>query len=69
MQTIATRIFICASIFFGIIGLLVVVTSPGPDTPDTFVGILLAHLLFMSGFIILSSFAVSVAGKYLQSNS
>lgn len=66
MQKIATRIFIYASIVFGIIGILVVITASGPDTPDSNISELLIRLLFATAFIILPSFALSVAGKYLS---
>jgi hypothetical protein len=35
MQKIATKIFIYSSILFGIIGMCIVITASGPDTPDT----------------------------------
>ncbi|HSE61812.1 MAG TPA: hypothetical protein VLA88_05980 [Candidatus Saccharimonadales bacterium] len=59
MQKIATRIFIGASVVFGILGILVVLTQPEDNS-------LLSKLLFMTVFIILPSFALSVAGKYLS---
>jgi len=57
MQKIATRVFVGASILFGISGILAVVFV---DT-DFF-----ARLTGAFGFVVLSSFAVAVAGKYLQ---
>lgn len=66
MQKISTRIFICASIVFGIVGLLIVFTSSGPDHMDTPWDKTLARLLFTCVFVILPSFALSVAGKYLK---
>jgi hypothetical protein len=66
MQKIATKIFIWASIFFGIIGILVVITSSGPNTVDSVLSEILIKLLFSSVFIILPSFALSVAGRYLD---
>lgn len=66
MQKIATKIFICASIVFGIIGILIVLTASGPDTPDTPLSEMLIRLLFGTVFVILPSFALSVAGKYLE---
>lgn len=59
MQKIATKVFIYASVVFGILGILVAVTQP--DDGD-----LLTRLLFITVFIILPSFALSVAGKYLN---
>ena len=69
MQKIATRIFIYASVIFGIIGILLVLTASGPDKPDSSLSQLLVKLLFINVFIILPSFALSVAGKYLNSKS
>ncbi len=69
MQKIATKIFIGASVAFGITGILLVLTSPGPDQNDTFVTMLLIRILFTTVFLILPSFALSVASKYLNSKS
>ncbi len=66
MQKIATRIFIYTSIIFGIIGILVVITGSGPDTPDSNISKILIRLLFATVFVILPSFALSVASKYLN---
>ena len=66
MQKIATRVFIYASVTFGILGISVVLTSSGPDKPDSSLSEILIKLLFINVFIILSSFALSVAGKYLD---
>jgi len=66
MQKIATRVFIYASIAFGIIGILVVITGSGPDKADSYVSELLIRLLGITVFIILPSFALSIAGKYLR---
>jgi len=68
MQKIAPKIFIIASIAFGIVGLLIVFTSSGPDTADTLWDETLIRLLFTCVFIILPSFALSVASKYFNSN-
>ena len=69
MQKIATRIFIYASVSFGIIGVLTVLTASGPDKPDSRLSEILIRLLFINAFIILSAFAISVAGKYLNDKS
>ena len=69
MQKIATRVFICASIVFGIIGIFVVLTGSGPDRMDSPLSEVLIKLLFITVFIILPSFALSVAGKYLGEKS
>ncbi|HSW66458.1 MAG TPA: hypothetical protein VLI54_04960 [Bacillota bacterium] len=66
MQRIATRVFICASISFGITGMLVVLTASGPDKPDSNISQILIRLLFANVFIILPAFALSIAGKYLN---
>jgi len=66
MQKIATRIFIYASVVFGILGILVVLTSSGPDKPDSALSETLMKLLLIDVFIILPSFALSVADKYLK---
>lgn len=70
MQKIATRIFIGASIAFGIIGILVVLTLPrNGDDNGSDLHFMLMKLLFTTVFIILPSFALSVASKYLGSSS
>ena len=69
MQKIATRVFIYASIVFGILGILVVLTGSGPDKPDSALSEILIRLLFITVFIILPSFALSVASKYLNGKS
>jgi hypothetical protein len=69
MQKIATKIFIGASIAFGIIGILIVLTASGPDTPDSPASEILIKLLFTCVFIILPSFALSFASKYFNSDS
>jgi NhaP-type Na+/H+ or K+/H+ antiporter len=66
MQKLATRIFIYASITFGIVGILLVLTASGPDQPDSNLSQFLIRLLFVNVFIILPSFALSIAGKYLN---
>ncbi len=66
MQKIATKVFVCASIAFAIVGMLMVLTtsaqSEGPN-------IVLLKLLFTTVIVILTSFALSVASKYLNSKS
>lgn len=66
MQKIATRVFIYASVTFGILGVLVVLTSSGPDKPDSDMNQIFIKLLFINAFVILPAFALSVAGKYLK---
>lgn len=69
MQKIATKVFIYASVTFGILGLLVVLTASGPDKPDSDISEVLIRLLFANVFIILPAFALSIAGKYLNGKS
>jgi len=67
MQKIATRLFIGASVVFGVIGILIILTLPaGGDGEPNFI---LMKLLFTMVFIILPSFALSVASKYLNGKS
>jgi hypothetical protein len=66
MQKIATKIFIYSSIVFGIIGILVVLTGSGPDAPDSNLSKIFIRLLFATVFVILPSFALSIASKYLN---
>lgn len=65
MQKIATKVFVYASIVFGILGILIILTGSGPGKQDSALGEILVKLLFIDVFIILPSFALSVAGKYL----
>ena len=66
MQKIATRLFIYSSIAFGVIGMLVVLTLPdGGDANSSELHITLMKLMFATVFVILPSFALSVASKYL----
>ena len=65
MQTIATKVFIGASIMFGVLGLLIVLFGMDPDENTTGAELVVTKLFMASIFVILSSFALSVAGKYL----
>lgn len=69
MQKIATRVFTYASVAFGILGVLIVLTGSDPDKQNSTLGTVLFRLLFITVFIILSSFALSVASKYLNDKS
>jgi len=69
MQKIATKVFIYSSIIFGIIGILIVITGSGSDAPDSYISTMLIKLLFIDVFVILPSFALSIAGKYLNNKS
>ncbi|MFA5022750.1 MAG: hypothetical protein WC385_02630 [Candidatus Paceibacterota bacterium] len=64
MQKIATRIFIYSSIAFGVVGILLVLFGgPNDNAP---VNQFFMRLVLACVFIILPSFALSVAGKYLS---
>jgi hypothetical protein len=66
MQKISTRIFIYSSIAFGVIGILLVIAG-GPDGKNpSSLNQILHQLLLITVCIILPSFALSVAGKYLN---
>lgn len=68
MQKVATRVFIFSSIVFGVIGIVMVLVS-GPDGNESAMLVnRLRQLLFIDVCIILPSFALSVAGKYLKGN-
>jgi hypothetical protein len=69
MQKVATRVFVYASLTFGVVGILTVLTASGPDQPDSEQSEWLIKLLFVNVFIILPSFALSIAGKYLGDKS
>jgi aminoglycoside 3-N-acetyltransferase I len=69
MQKIATRLFIYSSIAFGVIGILVVWTLPGQGDNGSDLHTMLMKLLFATVFIILPSFALSIASKYLNGKS
>ena len=66
MQKIATRLFIYASIAFGVAGILVVLTLSENDAMSSDLNLIFKKLLFTTVFIILPSFALSIAGKYLN---
>jgi hypothetical protein len=68
MQKITTRVFITSSILFGITGLALVMTVPS-DGQDTALKLVLIRVLFANVCIILTSFALSVANKYLKEKS
>lgn len=64
MQKIATYVFIYSSVVFGIVGLCLVLFGAQNDNDP--VNQTLIKLLMACVFIILPSFALSVAGKYLN---
>jgi len=61
--------FVCASIAFGIIGIFIVLLLPDGLASKSTLGLVLTRLLFAAVFVILPSFALSVAGKYLNGKS
>lgn len=66
MQKIATRVFIIASIVFGILGIIQVLTLPNNDNDMSDFNRVIMRLIMATVFIILPSFALSIAGKYLK---
>lgn len=64
MQKISTNIFIVASIAFGIFGLCLVIF--GEQNDGAVINQFFIKLLMACVFIILPSFALSVASKYLK---
>jgi hypothetical protein len=69
MQKIATRIFIYASVVFGILGIIQVLTMPDKDQDMSDFNKIIMRLLMAAVFIILPSLALSIAGKYLNGKS
>jgi len=65
MQKIATKVFVWASIAFAIIGMIMVLTIDQNQGPSP----IMLRFLFASVIVILTSFALSVASKYLNSKS
>lgn len=66
MQKIATKVFIYASLTFGVLGIIMVLTGIDPDDHSSGFELIFTKLFMATIFIILSSFALSVAGKYLK---
>lgn len=66
MQRIATNVFIYASVTFGLLGILMVLTGMDPDDKSSGAELVITKLFMINIFVILSSFALSVAGKYLN---
>jgi len=62
MQKIATQVFIYASIAFGVIGVTMFLFTSDDGEPMEW----LAKVLVCTGFVVLSSFGVSVGLKYLS---
>ena len=68
MQKIATRIFIYSSIVFGIIGILMILSGASNAGEMSNFNKILHNILLITVCVILPSFALSVAGKYLNNN-
>jgi hypothetical protein len=66
MQKYSTRIFIWSSVAFGVLRLLQVVTMPADDDHMTDFNRFIMRAIMACVFVILPSFALSVAGKYLK---
>jgi hypothetical protein len=66
MQKIATRVFIYSSLLFGLLGLTMALTGIEPDNHGHGLELVFSKLFMASVFVILPSFALSVAGKYLN---
>ena len=66
MQKITTKVFMYASVAFGIIGILMILNGGLNETQMSESSKILQKLLFTTVLIILPSFALSVASKYLK---
>lgn len=62
IQEIATKVFITASVLFGLTGVVAILSSQGDEDPAAW----LMKLVAVWGFTVLSSFGVSVGYKYLK---
>lgn len=68
MQRIATQVFVVSSIAFGMIGALFFFVVFAADWPESIDEVVFA-MWGVSGCVVLSSFGVSVATKYLSDDS
>lgn len=66
MQRTATKVFIYASVAFGILGVYMVLSGTDPGHRNHGFNLVISRLFVCSIFVILTSFALSVAGKYLS---
>jgi hypothetical protein len=62
VQKIATKVFITASLLFGVTGITIMLSTPLDGNPAEW----LSKLLGTLGFVVLSSFGVSIGLKYLS---
>ena len=60
MQKLATNVFIISSLLFAIVGIIGVISGAAEDSEAFY------RVLAIIVFVILSSFALSIAGKYLR---
>jgi hypothetical protein len=66
MQKLAPKVFIYASLTFGILGTYMVLTGTEPDENNAGFELVVTKLFMVSVFVILTSFALSVASKYFK---
>lgn len=66
MQKIASKVFIYSSIVFGVLGIALVISLPWDGGHSNNANLIISRLLMADIFIILPSFALSVAAKYLK---
>ena len=66
MQQIATTVFIAASLLFGVLGVIMALTGIDPGDGNSPFELIISRIFVACVFIILTSFALSVAGKYLK---
>jgi len=69
MQNITTKVFVYASLTFGVLGVIMVLSGMEPDEKNTGIELVIGKLFQVSVFVILTPFALSVASKYLNSKS
>jgi hypothetical protein len=69
MQKISTRVFIYASLLFGVLGVFMALSGIDPDQNGSGLEMILGKLFMTTVFVILTSFALSVASKYLNDKS
>ena len=68
MQKIATLVFVWSSVLFGTLGIVMVLTGIDPDDNTAGISLVITKALMCSIFVILTSFAVSVASRFLDDN-
>ena len=68
MQRVATRVFVVSSIAFGLVGVVFFLGTFLAEWGESTTNVVFA-IWGVSGSVVLSSFALSVAGKYLADDS